>query len=232
MQRKMLIYCAVLATMLALCAAALPAFAAEAPAPGQGEGGVSAAQAPTYDPAKTKVAVLPLVNGLGREDAEIKASCEKGGERLRSMFAERSFVALESKAVAEAVKKLGVDLGDSEDRTKDTFQKIGEDLGADLVVCTVLNDYGAREARKRAGEAKIELKVYDTREKAYRVRATQAGNKTQSRSFMGSFEKSRDLRWGALEDALNKALKDFLKPYPITKKPLETTKPEETPARN
>jgi TolB-like protein len=212
---------AAVAAALALCACALSAFAA------QGEGTASAAQGPAYDPAKTKVAITPFVNGLGREGPEEKRSCEQAGERLRTMFADRSFQVLDDKAVVDALKKLNIDLGDSEERTKETFQKIGEGVGADLVVCGVLNDYGARTGRRRAGEAKIELKVYDSHEKAYRLRATQAGSKPQTRGFMGSFEKSGDLRWEALQDAVDKALKDFLKPYPVTKK---GEKSDEAPA--
>jgi TolB-like protein len=213
------VQCCVVAAALVLCAYALGAFAAEVSAPGQGEGTVSAAQAPAYDPAKTKVAVMPFVNALGREGPEEKRSCEQATERLRAMFASRSFQVLEHKAVADALKKLAIDLGDSEERTKETFQKIGEELGAELIVCAVLLDYGARQGRsRRAGEAKIELKAYDTRDRAYRVRTTQAGTKPQKRSFMGSFIKSADLRWGALEDAIDKALNEFLKPYPVAKK--------------
>jgi TolB-like protein len=225
----------VVAAALALCACALAGFAAENPAPGQEGGTGSAAAVPAYDPGKTKVAVMPFVNALGREGPEEKRSCEQAAERLRTMFASRSFQVVEEKAVAEALKKLGIDLGDSEERNKETFQKIGEGLGADLVVCGVLLDYGAREGRsKRAGEAKIDLRAYDTHEKAYRVRATQAGTKPQKRSFMGSFTKSGALRWGALEDAIEKALNEFLKPYPVTKKgePAASSSREQEPPRS
>jgi TolB-like protein len=219
---------AAVAAALALCACALSAFAA------QGDGTASAAQGPAYDPAKTKVAIVPFVNSLGREGPEEKRSCEQAGERLRTMFADRSFQVLEDKPVADAVKKLGVDLVDSEDRTKETFKGIGEELGADLVVCGVLLEYRAETksnvfSSRKYGQAKIELKVYDSHDKAYRVRATQARD-TRGSWLLPYLASASDLRWGALQDAIDKALKDFLKPYPITKKSEKGEKSEEAPA--
>jgi hypothetical protein len=127
---------------------------------------------------------------------------------------------LDDKAVAEAIKKAHVDFADPEDRKKKKFQEVGEALGADVVVSGLLLYF------KTDGITvftRIELKVYDTREKVYRVSAVQA----RTKKFLGTFASAQNLRMRVLGNAIDEALKDFLKPYPVTKK---GEKSEEAPA--
>jgi TolB-like protein len=175
-----------------------------------------------YNPGTTKVAVLAFVNGIGREGPEEKGACEASTERVRTAFGRRSFQVLDAKPVVEAVKSLKVDLADSEQRTKKTFQKIAEHLGARLVVCGVVLDYSAymKEVflRRRHGEAKVELKVYDAETGSYPLRVVHRGETRGSWSLPDAVSAS-GLQRAALEQAIDKALRDFLKPYPVVKKP-------------
>jgi hypothetical protein len=220
-----MLYWVAAAAVLILCAWALSAFAAEAAPSEKGEAAV-AAEAKVYDPANTKVAVLPFVNALGKDSPEHKAACERAVGQLRKAFDSRAFQVLSDQVVADAVKKLGLDLSDSEGRSKETFQKVGDEVGANLVVCGILMNYksymGGGFFRRKHGAAKIELKVYDANDKVYAVRTVQQGTSRGDAAMAviisPALEKSRGLREAALDSAIENALKDFVKPYPVTKK--------------
>ena len=212
---------AVVAAVLVLCGGALCSWAQEPQPTTESQAAESVGQEKVYDPANTKVVVLPFVNGLGKEGPEEKAACQMGTQQLRAAFADRSFVALEEAAVSEALAKLGIELSDSEERTKESFQKIAEELKADLVVCGVLQGYKTYMQRqwlasRKRGEAKIEMKVYDARDQAYRVKAVQVGTAKGS-PLEGGLARSRGLREDALTDAVSKSIDAFLKPYPVKK---------------
>lgn len=206
--------------VLVLCGWGLCSWAKE-PQAGSEPQTAAAAQVKAYAPENTRVAVLPFVNALGKEGAEEKASCEMAAQRVRAAFADRGFLALEEAAVSAALAKLGIELSDSEERTKETFQKIAGELGADLVACGVLQGYKTYMQRqwagmRKRGEAKIEMKIYDAADQEYRVKAVQVGVAKGS-VLAGGLERSRGLREDALADAVNKSMKDFLKPYPVRK---------------
>jgi len=212
---------AVVAAVLVLCGGALCSWAQEPQATTESQAAESMGQEKVYDPANTKVAVLPFVSALGKEGAEEKAACQMGTQQLRDAFAGRGFVALEDAAVSEALAKLGTELSDSEERTKESFQKIAEELKADLVVCGVLQGYKAYIQRqwlasRKRGEAKIEMKIYDARDQAYHVKAVQVGSAKGS-PLEGGLARSRGLREDALTDAISKSISAFLKPYPVKK---------------
>jgi TolB-like protein len=184
--------------------------AEQAPAATQSEGASTASQQKPYDPPNTKVALIPFANGAGGSVDQADA-CQGGTQRIREAFASRGFQVLDDKAVAEAVKKAHVDFADPEDRKKEKFQEVGEALEADLVVSGLLLYFKTDRTRPFV---RIELKVYDTRDKVYRVRAVQAG----TTKVRGLFANAQDFRRRALGNAIDEALKDFLKPYPVTKK--------------
>lgn len=204
----------------ALCACAPCCFAGGAALAAEGES-PPAAEAKVYNPPSTKVAVLPFVNETGVVQEEQTKACENATGQLRDAFAERGFQALDLKAVAEAPRKLGLNITDSEDRKKENFQKIAEALGADLLVCGVVMVY--KQYQPGRATARIELKVWDARDRLYRVRGVQAGQ-GRSRSILAA-GRSREIRQEALRNAIDQALKDFLKPYPVVKAVTEAPQP-------
>jgi len=220
MRRKML-YWAAAAAALTLCAWALSALAAETAPSEKGEAAATA-EAKVYDPANTKVAILPFVNAVGKDTEEHRKACQTATKQLVNLFASRRFQVVDESVVAEAIKKLGADLSDSEERTKEAFQRIAEEAGANLVVCGVLMNFKSSTesgflASRKVGHARIELKVYDSQDKVYRVRVVQDGTSKGSPLFP-EFVRGGGLREAALQDAIDKALKDFVKAYPVTKK--------------
>lgn len=198
---------------LVLCACLVWWIAGGAALAAEGESAPAAAEAKLYDPPNTKVAVLPLVNETGVVQEEQTTVCENATTQLRDAFAERGFQALDLKAVAGAPGKLGLNIADSEDRKKENFQKIADALGADLLVCGVLMVYKQYDPGRAT--ATIELKVYDARDRLYRVRGVQAGG-GRTHSII-PFGRSRGIREQAMRNTIDKALKDFLKPYPVVK---------------
>jgi len=187
----------------------------------EGESAPAVAEAKVYDPPNTKVAVLPFVNETGVVQEEQTTVCENATTQLRDAFADRGFQALDLKAVAGAPGKLGLNITDSEDRKKENFQKIADALGADLLVCGVLMVYKRYDPGRAI--ARIELKVWDARDRLYRVRGVQAGE-GRTRSILAS-GRSRGIREQAMRNTIDKALKDFLKPYPVVKAKTEAPQP-------
>jgi len=219
--RSKMSYWVAAAAVLILCAWALSAFAAEAAPSEKGEAAV-AAEGKVYDPANTKVAVLPFVNAVGKDTEEHRKACQTATKQLRDLFASRQFQVVDEAAATEALKKLEIELSDSEERTKENFQRVAEELGANLVVCgTMMNFKSSTElspflGARKVGHARIELKVYDSQDKAYRVRMVQEGTSKGSPIFP-AFERGGGMRQAALQDAIGKALKGLLKPYPEVK---------------
>jgi len=206
---KTVLFSAAVAIVI-MCGFAGGLLAEQAPAATQSEGASTASQQKPYDPPNTKVALIPFANGAGGGVDQADA-CQGGTERIRETFAKRGFQVLDDKAVAEAVKNARLDFADPEERKKENFQRIGEALGADLVVSGLLLYFKTDAGRSFV---RIELKVYDTHDKVYRVRIVQAG----TTKVRGMFPNAQDFRRRALGNAIDEALKDFLKPYPVTKK--------------
>jgi TolB-like protein len=219
MRRKTLYWVVALAT-LTLCAWALSALAAETAPPEKGEAAVTG-EGKVYVPADTKVALLPFINAVGKDSEEHRKACQMATKQLANLFASHRFQVVDESAVAEALKKLEIDLSDSEDRSKENFQRVAEELGANLVVCGAMVNFKSSTesgflASRKVGHARIELKVYDSQDKVYRVRVVQGG--TSKGSFLfPEFVRGGGLREAALQDAIEKALKEFLKPYPAVK---------------
>lgn len=206
---KRLVFSMALAA-LAVCALGRGLLAAEPPPAPQSEGTAAASQQKLYDPANTKVAVIPFANAAGGGPGQ-KDPCEGATQFIRHELAARGFQVLDEKDVVLALKKTRIDFADQEDRKKDKFHRVGEELGADLVVSGVLLYYKAHGAEY--AYARIELKAYDVRDRAYCLRGLQAGNvKRHSYFWAGS------ARGVALVHTIDKLLRDFLKPYPVTKK--------------
>jgi len=181
-------------------------------------GNREAAPVKKFDPAVTKVAVIPFVNELGKQDKEQTEACQHATEFAASLFAKRGFQAADPKAVIEAVEKLKLDFKDTEQRNRANFQKLADELQANLVVFGVVSDFSTHtdmalmilDARK-VGRAKAEVRVYDPAAKSYCVNLAQVSEKPVP-SWGGT--NSLSLRREALESAIDTILKNVLKPYP------------------
>jgi len=194
-------YWVVAAAVLIVCAWALAALAEEAAPSEKGETAVAAEQAaptekaettPTveakvYDPANTKVAILPFAHTLGRKADPAPRfthrACDRATNKLRGAFGKRGFRVLDQQAVTRALKKLGVQLSRPEQRSLVTYQNLAEEVGADLVVCGALLAYQEDPSwGRKGGLARIELSVFDANAKRYGLYATQEGAAGRART--------------------------------------------------
>ena len=181
-------------------------------------GGQEAAPVKQFDPAVTKVAVIPFVNELGKQDKEQKEACQHATEFAASLFAKRGFQVADPKAVIEAVEKLKLDFKDAEERNRENFQKLADELQAGLVVFGVVSEFSTYTHMTfldscKVGKAKAEVRVYDPTAKSYCVSLVQLSEKQGPRIGWG-LANSLALRRHALEIAIDTILKGVLKPYP------------------
>jgi hypothetical protein len=239
-------YWVVAAAVLIVCAWAVAALAEEAAPSEKGETAVAAEQAaptekaettPTveakvYDPATTKVAILPFVNATEEKWRDRQRACDRGTNKLRGAFGKRGFQVLGDKLVRGALSKLAVDLSRAEQRSLVTYEKVAGEVGADLVVCGALLRFEEESTwgigGRKSGHATIEVSMFDAKASRYRLYTVLQGESQGAGSRSAVDDNidaiSRLLVKGttfcemAVEDGIVKAIKDFLKPYPEKKK--------------
>lgn len=176
---------------------------------------------PLFNPTKTVVAVLPIVNQTGRR-GEADDVCTAGCEFTSRKFSDRGFKIVAPDKVASCLAKRKIDLSDEESRGKTTLRAIGEELKADLVVCSGLQELdsdiksGPFVARKVA-RARLQMKILDVSAQNYLVNGT-FETKKKGGWLAPGLTISKGLRSGAMEGVVEKSLEDFLKPYKVIPK--------------
>jgi hypothetical protein len=177
------------------------------------------AESPTYKPPETTVVILPIINQAEGTEESKKEQSQEAADFLRFQFVGRKFQVMEDSKVQQAVKDLRLDLNDSENRTKANYAKIAEALGARLVVATVIieihSDYKITVlGSRKVGRAKVEVKVFDAQTQEY-VCVQVANGSQKGQVLFPYLSNAKELRYGALDKAIESGLKDFLKPYPL-----------------
>ena len=181
-----------------------------------------AEETPTYAPPLTKVVIMPVVNISGEKWGRLRESQTNCAyNELQSLFGERGFQQVDAKDVLKTITDQKVDLNDEEQWKRDTFYKVGEQIGADLVVYVVITDSTQRTKTsvltvQREGNAKIKMWLLDAKNKVAIKSSKQYDAKRVSGSF-GRGAKGSALQVDAVRRAIQTGLDDFLKSYPVLK---------------
>lgn len=100
---------------------------------------VTVASAQTYDPAATKVAIVPIINDSADPWQELKDKQKaEGAKFLVEALTTRGFALVNGEEVNKAIAKLGIDFNDDEQRTRANLFKVGNECGATLVFFVVI----------------------------------------------------------------------------------------------
>ncbi|GEM_PF-2135487 len=183
---------------------------------------VVADEIPVYTPAATKVAVMPVVSITGEKWDKVRNSqIDCSYNELESQFRERGFELVSPDEVMSAIRALSIDLKDEEEWKRDTFYKIGEKLGTDLIVFVLITDSTQRVkttffTAQNEGHAKIKIWLLDAKNHINIKSSKQYDAKRVQGSF-GRGAKGSALQVDAARRAIETALADFLKPYKIVK---------------
>lgn len=186
---------------------------------------------PTYTPATTVVAVLPIENvSKGKDDGMKARQTNQGMQDVIAAFSRRGFRLVDEAAVNRAVQDSHLDLSSNASWTPQNLAAIGSRSAANLVVLFVITDthQGYRHgflliAPQREGEAKTKLWIVDTKTQAAIVDGVAKAGKSRASMISGYIthgfgEGSSSYVLKAVGDAVTQSLADFLKPYPDTGK--------------
>lgn len=181
-------------------------------------------QASDFSPKTTKVALVPVLNSSGESWAEAKsAQAKRGDEELRALFEERDFQLVPDAEVASAISTLKIDLSDEEQQKRDTLYRLGDRVGADIVVFVVITAVDQRKVAKflvtsTEGKAKMKGWVVDAKKKAAILSAKVFEGDSKSGGLLEIGEKGSSRKQLAVANGLRKGLDEFLKSYPVTHK--------------
>lgn len=100
---------------------------------------IAVVSAQNYDPATTKVALVPIINDSADPWQELKDKQKaEGAKYLVEALTTRGFVLINGEEVNKAIAKLGIDFNDDEQRTRANLFKVGGECGATLVFFVVI----------------------------------------------------------------------------------------------
>jgi hypothetical protein len=179
-----------------------------------------------YKPSETYVAVVPVVSTTGDKWKELKISqmnCTYN--ELESQFAEREFLIIEPSEIVKAINEFKIDFTDEEQIKKDNLYKIGEKIGATLIVFVLITDSTQRVKTtywisQNEGYAKIKIWLLDVPQK----NAIKSAKVYDAKRVQG--DKGSTMQIEAARRAVQEALKDFLKPYKVTTKVKREERPQ------
>ena len=169
---------------------------------------------PVFEPAKTRVLVLPTISKVGDQVAKTANAPEQAQKMIEEQFSQRGFVTATAEEVKKALAAAKIDLTDLENYTKDQIAAAGKEAGVALAVGTVLQAFES-DARNLCV---LRVKVLDVGAGNYLVNGVFKGEK-------GGLSRKKG-RLAAMGNAVEKALVDLLKPYKVVPPPPTDAKPE------
>jgi len=176
---------------------------------------------PAYDPAKTMVAVLPVINETGKEDKQADALLACSRKAFDQELGNRGFQLVPEDTITKAIADKKVDLTDEEFRTKKSLVELGQAVGANIIMMPLLqptkDTISVGMFAKKKKEAVIDLKAVDVSTGMYVINSSFKASAKGS-AILGGLSKSGSLREEATRKAVTEALKEFLKPYKEIKK--------------
>jgi hypothetical protein len=177
----------------------------------------------SYDPTKTKVALLPLVN---KADDFAKSFQDKvkrqANKALTERFTSRGFEVIDEATTKPAVDELKIDLSDRENWHAESLIPIGKKLGCRLVLLCVVTDAHSQinnslfsiGGGSSEGIATVRAYLVDTETGA----AILAGSPSKGKSAGGAFgilDKGMTHEAKSVMRGIDHALRDFLSAYPF-----------------
>ena len=186
----------------------------------------SGAKLPAYEPAKTTVVVMPVVNQTGKQQGkEENEGAQSATDLLTKAFADRGFVVVSAADVAAYIAEHKLDLKDEDSRTKANLLDVGKALKANIVLCGVLQELSSSMhvsffSTRKVGKAKLQVKAVDVGSEMYLINDVFEGRKKGS-TFAPGFEKAKTTRNASISESVENVLGDLLKPYPVVNKPQE-----------
>lgn len=170
-----------------------------------------------------KVVIVPFIDisGERQEDRDEYRSTALAEVEERFQKYEITFATREE--TEAAMREVSLNPKDEEDRTKPKFAALAAQLKASFVVTGILHDAksgisqrGAFGAATKAGQAKVQFRVFEAATGQYRDDLEMTATSTARANALTSsvFTRSNKLRVKAIRDATQKAMATFLKPYP------------------
>jgi len=182
---------------------------------------VSAASAQTYDPATTKVAIVPIINDSADPWQDLKdRQRAEGAKYVLEAFTTRGFVMVNAEEVNKAIANLKIDFNDDEQRTRANLFRIGNECGATLVFFVVIVESKQTTntsllTSRTNGFATVKIWLVDASKQEAILNAVKLqGRSTGSGLVPG---KGSERQVVAVRNTINDILKAWLKPYPVKK---------------
>ena len=173
---------------------------------------------PTYVPAETIVAILPVVSATGgAEQAQNERETTQAYRELVKEFTKHGFKLTPEKEIATVIQDTKTDMTDEEQQKRGTLYKIARLLKADIIVFAMVTDTKQVEVEKffattKEGQARVKIWCLDVKKEIAIKSAKESLGKSHGRYF--AERTGRALIARACGDAVENAFKLFFKPYP------------------
>lgn len=179
-----------------------------------------------YDPAKTKIAILPLVNKAAEFSANFRDKTKDKAEKsITERFTSRGFQLVDSTQVVKCLEESKLDVNERENWQPDKILAIGKQLNARLVLLCVILDAHSKDNNNvlfggsifggsKEGFASVRAYLVDTSSGASVLKGERTKGKSTSGAF-SSFDKGMDRQTTAVLKGFDAALKEFLIQYPV-----------------
>lgn len=182
---------------------------------------VAVVSAQNYDPATTKVALVPIINDSADPWQELKDKQKAEGTRfLVEALTTRGFALVNGEDVSKAIAKLKIDFNDEEQRNRANLFRIGNECGANLVFFVVIVESkqttnNSLFTSRTNGFATVKLWLVDAIKQEVIFNAVKLqGRSTGSGIVPG---KGSERQVVAVRNTINDILKKWLEPYPVKK---------------
>jgi len=182
---------------------------------------VSAASAQTYDPATTKVAIVPIINDSADPWQDLKdRQRAEGAKYVLEAFTTRGFVMVNAEEVNKAIANLKIDFNDDEQRSRANLFKIGNECGANLVIFVVIVESKQTTnntifTSRTNGYATVKLWLVDAGKQEAILNAVKLQGRSTGSGFVPGRGSERQVV--AVRNTINDILKKWLESYPIKK---------------
>ncbi|MEK9167462.1 MAG: hypothetical protein AAB613_01850 [Patescibacteria group bacterium] len=182
---------------------------------------IAVVSAQNYDPATTKVALVPIINDSADPWQELKDKQKaEGAKYLVEALTTRGFVLINGEEVNKAITKLGIDFNDDEQRTRANLFKVGGECGATLVFFVIIVESkqttnNSLFTQRTNGFATVKLTLVDANKQEAIFNAVKLqGRSTGSGIIVG---KGSERQVVAVRNTIDDILKPWLKAYPAKK---------------
>jgi hypothetical protein len=182
-----------------------------------------------------RVVIVPFLDITGDDQEARTEFRETALAEVEERFLKHEISFVSRADAATAMKELGMNPADEEDRTKSRFKALAEKLKASWVVTGTIHDSGSGVGRRgslgnasKEGKAKVQFRVFDAQagQWAEDKEDTQIATSRSNAPFGGAFQRASKLRVKAVGDATKKAMDRFLAPYPKVHDSVPDTKSE------